>query len=243
MNKLFSFVIPAYNEAKYLPSCIEHIRKQRGGFEFEIIVVDNNSTDNTYEVSKNLGMKVFKEMKSGVGQARKTGTDLAQGEYILHVDADTRLPENYLMQVKKRFDKNKNLVCVGGQYYFYDANLFWRMIRPILFPVLFWFVNFKLKRNVGPMGNNMTFKKNIYNKTSGFDEKLKYGEDFDLSAKLCNFGKVELDMTLKCFVSSRRFNLFKKNFWVYIANFFNLCFKGVTYKNELSGHEEDGLTK
>lgn len=230
---LFSIIIPAHNEEKYLPVCIEYIKKQQGNFAYEIIVVDNNSTDSTFEIAKSLGVKVIEEKRQGVGQARKTGTDLAQGKYIINIDADTRLPEDYLLQVDRRFREDSGLVCVGGQFYFYDANLFWCLIRPFLFNFFYVLSWLALRRSISPAGNNMAFRKNIYDKTIGFDPDFKYGEENDLTTKLREFGKTKLDMSLKCFVSSRRLNLFDKDFWVYSLNLVWIACIGRPFKNEL----------
>ena len=110
-----SVVIPAYNEENYISQCIESLKKQRCNFDFEIIVVDNNSTDNTIKKISNLDVKIFKESKQGVGAARNKGTSEVVGEIIVHLDADSRASENYLQAVKEYFDKDKNLVCLGGQ--------------------------------------------------------------------------------------------------------------------------------
>src|SRR3989339_46826 len=102
MNKkqpLFSIVIPVHNEQDYLIDCIKSIKDQQVDFFYEIIVIDNGSTDNTAEIVKSKGITLINEPIMGVGRARRTGTRLASGRYILHIDADTRLPKYYLKQV------------------------------------------------------------------------------------------------------------------------------------------------
>jgi glycosyltransferase involved in cell wall biosynthesis len=232
-NKIkFSLIIPVFNEEDFLPACVRSVQKQLGNFEIEIIVVDNNSTDHSFEIAKSLGVKVLREVKKGVGQARKTGTENAQGELIMQLDADTQLPENYLIEILKRFEDDKNLVCLGGQMYFYDGRLWQNFLRPF-FHYWFWLfaVIFSAGR-IGPMGNNMVFKKEIYNKTSGFDAELKFGEDMDLAKKLSYFGKVKLDMSLKFFASARRFVL-NRDLWIYILNFYRMLFLGKPLENNL----------
>lgn len=230
---LFSVVIPAYNEENYLSDCIKSIQNQVGNFSYEVIVVDNNSIDNTATIARDLGVKVIEEKKLGVGFARKTGTDLAVGEYIVCLDADSRLPSDYLLKVKSKFDKNKDLVCLGGQFYFYDGIWWQNFLRAILFRPTY-FITFVLSfGKIGPIANNMTFKREIYNKTTGFDPNLKYGEDGNLTIKLSKFGKIRMDMNLKCFVSSRRFNKLDKNFYIYFWNAVWVVFFGRPYKNGL----------
>jgi len=229
----FSFVIPAKNEENYLPACIDSIRKQKGDFSYEIIVVDNNSTDNTFELAQSLGVKVVEEERSGVGQARKTGTEIASGEYIVNLDADTRLPADYLLKVEEKFILNKDLACVGGIFDFYDGKWLQKLVRFLFIGPVYLFVYVVSFGKVGPTGNNMVFKKEIYNQTSGFDARLKYGEDGNLTRKLCEFGRIKVYRDLVCSVSARRFNFFDKRFWPYALNSLSVTMKGRPYKNEL----------
>jgi len=228
----FSVVIPAFNEEKYLGKCLQSVLKQEVDFEYEIIVVDNNSTDKTNEVAKSFGVKVIKEMRPGVGWARHTGTNEAVGEYVLQLDADTILPSDYLRNVLNNFQKHKNLSCLSGQMFFYDAPWWKDILRFIFHRLILWLVILFSFGRMGAMGNNMCFKKSVYDKTTGFNPNLKFGEDMDLSKKLSKFGKVKLDMHLKCFVSVRRFKIDKKLF-KYAINSLIMAFTGVPRENVL----------
>lgn len=229
---LFSIVIPAYNEESFLPQCLDSVKNQAGDFNYEIIVVDNDSSDRTFVIAQNSGVRVVQEKKKGVGQARKLGTELAQGKYILNIDADTRLPENYLKEVYKRFQKDSRLVCIGGQFFYYDAPWWKDVLRFVFHRLLVWFCLITAWGRIGPMGNNMCFKRKVYEKISGFDSDLKFGEDADLCNKLSRLGKVKLDMSLKCFISARRYKL-NKRFFIYTLNFISLCFRRKPLRNVL----------
>jgi len=228
----FSVVIPAFNEEKYLEKCLQSVANQQADFKYEIIVVDNNSTDRTAEIARSFGVKVIKEMRSGVGWARYAGTKEAVGEYVLHIDADTILPSDYLINVLDRFKKNKKLVCLSGQMFFYDAPWWKNVLRFIFHRLILWLVIIFSLGRTGPMGNNMCFKKSTYDRTVGFNPKLKFGEDMDLNKKLSKFGKVKLDMSLRCFVSARRYKIDKKLF-LYTFNTLRMAFVGSAYKNVL----------
>ncbi len=232
-NPLFSLVIPARNEEKMLSHCIAAIKNQSGDFSYEIIVVNNGSTDQTESVAKELGVKVINEKRPGVGQARKIGTEQARGKYVMHVDADTRLPKNYFSEVSKRFQKNPHLKIIGGQMYYYDAPWWINLIRPVFHWSFYFLARILSWGRVGPMGHNMTFTKETYDKTNGFDGTLCYGEDMDICRKISKFGEVKLDMSLKCLVSSRRF-VPHKSLWTYVANFFHMLIFKKPYKNKLS---------
>ncbi len=234
---VFSVVIPAYNEEKLITECIKSIRAQVGNFAYEIIVVNNNSSDRTAEIAANLGARVVSETRRGVGWARRTGTQAASGIFVTNLDADTHLPSNYLQKVYDHFQTDPNLVCVGGQMVYYDAPWWKNFLRIFIHYYLWLFARFSSNGTIGPMGNNMTFKKEIYNQTAGFDGNLKFGEDADLCRKLSKFGKVFLDMKLKCFVSARRYK-FNKHLAIYFINFLRMCVGKSPIKNELPHPDE-----
>jgi len=208
-NILVSIVIPAYNEQVYLNDCLQSVLNQKTDFKYEIIVVDNNSSDNTLNIAKQAGIKVVIEPRQGVGRARRTGTKHTQGKYILHLDADTRLSTDYLTKMIKYFRNDSSLACLGGQLFFYDASWWLNLIR---FPLAYFFLFITRLLSwgkLGPMGNNMMFPKELYNKTKGFCPKLHFGEDAHLCRQLSKFGQIKLNMKLHYFISARRFKINK----------------------------------
>jgi len=96
---LVSFVVPAYNEAVLIRSCLAAITAEvsRTGCRAEIIVVNNGSTDGTRRIALSTpGVKVIDEPQRGLVQARRVGCLAAEGEYIANIDADTVLAEGWL---------------------------------------------------------------------------------------------------------------------------------------------------
>lgn len=234
MKKIHAtFVVPAYNEEEHIKECLKAIQKQKTKLTYEVIVVDNNSKDDTNKIAKSFkNVKTIFEKKQGVGQARRTGTENAKGEIVLHTDADTRVFPDHLEKVYSHFKKNKNLVCLGGQFIFYDAPLYKNILRKILYKPFLLFAQKTSKNTLGPSGNNMAFKNNAYKKTKGFDKNLKFGEDLDICRKLKKHGEIKTDLNLKVQTSSRRFKLNKKLI-TYTINFFSSCIRKKPYKNVL----------
>ena len=116
MKKRFSIIIPAYNADKVVLKAVESIKNQKYT-SYEIIVVDDCSTDKTFEVSNNIeGVQVLKtpyNMKDG--GARNVGIDNAKGEYIIFLDADDYLvDENVLEKLNNIIgDNNQDLIYLG----------------------------------------------------------------------------------------------------------------------------------
>jgi glycosyltransferase involved in cell wall biosynthesis len=202
-NPFVSVVIPALNEEKFLPKALESLRKQDYK-NFEIIVVDNNSTDKTAEIAKSFGAKVVFEKNKGVGFARQTGFLAAQGEIIATTDADTILPKNWLSEIVKRFQEDENLSAFGGLWNLYSGTLFAKFaVKHFIF--LVWKLDKFFSGGWSLPGCNMAVKKADFLKVGGFNVNIKLGEDADLSQKLKSVGKVVLDPNFRVQTSGRRF--------------------------------------
>ena len=124
-----SVVIPVFNTGKYVEKCLDSILKQTLK-NIEIICVNDCSTDNSLEILQNLAkrdnrIKIMdlKENK-GVSNARNTGIDLAQGEYIYLIDSDDWLDEDYLEEMLKKIKETKANVIINANFVneYADAN-------------------------------------------------------------------------------------------------------------------------
>jgi len=102
-NLKVSVIIPVYNGKKTLKQCLDSVLNQK--YEnYEVIVVDNNSTDNTKKIikefeKKNKKIKYLFEGKKGRGSARNTGEKKAKGEIILMTDSDCIVPKNWIKEM------------------------------------------------------------------------------------------------------------------------------------------------
>src|SRR6266404_2121031 len=90
---MISFIIPAYNEEHELSKTLAAIRTAASGTAqpYEIIVVDDASTDATPEIALRAGAKVIAINRRQIASARNAGARVAQGEYLFFIDADTRI--------------------------------------------------------------------------------------------------------------------------------------------------------
>jgi glycosyltransferase involved in cell wall biosynthesis len=210
-----SFVIPAYNEEKYLPGCLESILGQTdhlprsGQGIVEIIVVNNASTDNTKKVALSYpGVRVVDEPRKGLTFARQAGFLASTGSLIANVDSDCRLTPGWLTQVLTAFDREPTLAALSGPLVYYDLTPAQRLFVRVFYMTAFvtYLINKYILR-VGAMvqGGNFILSRAALDAIGGFDTSISfYGEDTDIARRVNAVGKVRFTFRLKIFSSARR---------------------------------------
>ena len=101
MKTLFSVIIPAHNEEKYIARCIESVKRTGKAYSerTEIIVVCNRCTDRTEEIAKANGAKVVRNEDRCIAKVRNAGIAKAQGKIIVTIDADNRMTKGTLREI------------------------------------------------------------------------------------------------------------------------------------------------
>jgi len=113
-----TIVIPAYNEEKTIVRTLNSICKNITSYSVEIIVVNNNSKDNTSTLVESCGIRCILELKQGIKFARNCGLTHAKGRFIINADADTIYPRNWIHTLIEPLDKNKRAAVTYGRYAF-----------------------------------------------------------------------------------------------------------------------------
>ena len=111
-----SIIIPAFNEERLIERCLQSIATSlvanlTSGFTSEIIVVDNNSTDNTATLARQTGALVVFEPINQIGRARNTGAALATGDWLLFLDADSVLNPGLLADILRAIESGTSVGC------------------------------------------------------------------------------------------------------------------------------------
>ncbi len=121
MKKLtLSIVIPVYNEQDYIVSCLQSIARQTE-LPDEVIVVDNNCSDNTVDLARKFAfVTVVQAKRQGIVHARNRGFNAARGDIIGRIDADTVLEPDWVETVKAYFTARPAAGAITGNCYFYD---------------------------------------------------------------------------------------------------------------------------
>ncbi len=203
-----SLIIPAYNEELYLAACLTHacaeLAAQARRGPFEIIVIDNASTDRTAEIAEAFeGVRVVHEPNKGLTCARQRSLEVASGEILAYIDADTHMPTGWVGRVLDAYQTIDDLVCISGPYRYYDLpgikSLFVQLYWHILAKPTYWFTRYMA------VGGNFAARKAALLDIGGFDTSLSfYGEDTNIARRLYNRGRVFFDMKLVMNTSARR---------------------------------------
>lgn len=176
-----SIVIPAFNEEKLIGKCVEAVKNQTfPKEEYEILVIDNNSTDKTAEIAEKLGATVVPYNKrQGFSFAKQFGTLAAKGEIIAITDADS-IPDANWLETIDRLIQNKNLMCIGGTVLSAEGAL-------VNFPFILYDFFARINQLFGISliwGPNMAVRKNAFIQVGGFNTKLKTSDDWEFILRI-----------------------------------------------------------
>lgn len=115
---MISIIIPVYNSGKYLRKCLDSIKNQTKK-EFEVIIIDDGSTDNSYNIINEYlndeRFKVIKQENHGIGYSRNVGIEKSTGKYLVFIDSDDYVELNFLELMFKKAEKD-NLDIVVCDY-------------------------------------------------------------------------------------------------------------------------------
>lgn len=210
---MISFVIPAKNEEHYIADCLRSIMAQSDCEPFEIIVVDNNSTDRTLSVVKQVcpSAIIATETRAGASAARHRGFLEAKGEWLVFLDADVRLPDPlWLRRVLNKIAVTPRLVALSTHYHYFDLlwhqkclQIFGQFV--FLYPWLF-IVNTLLRRNATLVGGIMVIKKTALIQIGGFNpERDFFVDEVIIASRLCRLGRIIVSPRFWVRTSGRRF--------------------------------------
>jgi glycosyltransferase involved in cell wall biosynthesis len=177
----FSVLIPARNEEKFLPHCLESIKAAAVPYpdQVEVIVALNRCTDRTEEIALNYGAKLVREDGRNMAKIRNAAATAATGEIIVTIDADSRMTGNMLMEIDRLLQTGK---FIGGGVLIrperWSLGIFVTVM--LLAVLLFW------KRVSG--GLFWCLRKD-FEAIGGFNENLVSLEDLDFARRLKTYGK------------------------------------------------------
>lgn len=187
---MFSIVIPLYNKAQYIQKAIQCILNQT--FQtFEIIIVDDGSTDDSTQVVKTFNdrrISLVHQRNSGVSTARNRGVELAKYDYIAFLDADDWWDTTFFEEMCQLINFCPEAALYGSNYFIVKNSKNYPTQIGLNNNFSIGYIDyFKTYSNTFWVPINCSFvvvRKSTFEQIGGFNPKLKFGEDFDLWVRL-----------------------------------------------------------
>ena len=177
---IVSVVIPVYNRKAFIRKCLESVLNQEFVGDYEVIVVDDGSTDGTVDILKEYSSRIklhLNTVNQGVSSARNQGVRLSRGEFVAMTDSDCVATPNWLSELVKPFEQSKDIVIAGGRVEDIVENNYWQLVNK-------GFNTFIAKSSCYSdrvVGCNMAIRRE-YVLSHPYDERLKFaaGDDTGL---------------------------------------------------------------
>jgi len=186
-NTEISIVIPCLNEAGVVNDLLDQLIAQKLDV-YEIIAVDNSSNDATLEILKQYeseGVVVVGGVPRGVSRARNAGAKKARGKWLLFLDADNQIPENFMLEILK-VAKGNDVDIAAVAYKAKTKNLGFKFLT--------WcgqkYQRLSSKYGKVPIvpGAFTLVKRSLHDSVGGYDESMTHSEDFDYSRRIHKIG-------------------------------------------------------
>ena len=181
---LFSVIIPCYNASRRLSRTLDSILCQNFN-NYEIILINDGSTDNTLDIIKEYAAKYnciryIDQPNKGVSVARNVGISIAKGSYLSFIDSDDVITSNYFDIIANEVENNYDIVFFGFRHYKNESKFRDVYIQSHPDNILYNFVTYRAKCNLWNAVYNTDF---IRKQGICFDEKTYYNEDKEFLIK------------------------------------------------------------
>jgi glycosyltransferase involved in cell wall biosynthesis len=189
-----TIAIIAYNEEQNLFATLKSISEQKTNFSVEVILVDNNSSDNTSLVAGFCGVSSFLEKNQGTGYARQRALKEASGAVYVSVDADTIYPEQWLeLLVQPLFQNEKvsttySLHALLNESKTFSAGLYLYQLAKLGFV----YIRGAKRGQLNCGGASSAFRRRQALSIGGYNTELARGEDGYIALQLSEFGKIKM---------------------------------------------------
>ena len=187
---MISVVVPAKDSAQTLPKCLQALQHQEGmrsGQDYEVIVVDDGSTDDTAEIARQHGVRIIRQVNLGPAAARNAGAKIAHGEILAFTDADCAPSSTWLIDISRPLGVTQ-VVGVKGVYCTHQTELIARFVQ---LEYAYKYVRMRNQSTIDFIDtNNAAYRKDLFIQNGGFDELFRVPsvEDQEFSFRLARKG-------------------------------------------------------
>ena len=234
---MISIIIPTLNEAKDIEKTFQSLR-ELNICDYEIIVSDGRSTDNTIELANKYGAKVVVysgTKRQTISNARNLGASIAIGDVFVFLDADVTIPDinGFFKKTLDLFQKEVSLVALTVRLKILPEL---ETFADKFFLTFFAYINF-LGNNVFGIGAGsgefQMIRAATFKKIKGYNENIAVAEDVDIFQRLAKQGKTRIEMSLCIMQTGRRVHKvgWPKLLWQWSINGFSVMFLKRSYNS------------
>ena len=233
---MISVIIPCYNSERYLLDCLKSVLNQNFK-DFEIICIDDGSTDSTHKILKLFQknhpdlIKVFQLNRGGASKARNFGLEHAKGEFIQFLDSDdVILPEKFSKQIKGFNEEIDMVVSDWGRF---DVTLKNKLMENTFVDIN----KNKLETAICKIiiTSNPIYRKHFILKIGGYNESLDCAQDWEFHLRAI-FNNVKINYVEGFFLKSREVQGSISSNWIKVSD--RTCFVVKNYKEKIINHPE-----
>jgi glycosyltransferase involved in cell wall biosynthesis len=211
---MISFIVPAYNEEAELPGTLGAIRSAATGYESEIVLVNDGSTDSTMVIGEQFRARVISIERRQIAAARNAGAKAAHGDIFIFVDADTRIGRTHVQGAIAALESG---FAGGGSRLAFDGKIPpWGKVMFNVFSILYFGLN------LGAGAFLFTTRANFF-AVGGFDEIYFAGEEVFFTVALKRLGKFTL-LREPAITSGRKLRMY--SVWKVLGGLLSVLFGG-----------------
>lgn len=211
---MISFIVPAYNEEAELPETLRAIRTAAAGYEYEIVLVNDGSTDATAAIGEQFGARVISIERRQIAAARNAGARAGRGDIFIFVDADTQIGPEHVLGAINSLEKG---FAGGGSRLAFDGEIPpWGKVMFHVFSGLYFGLN------LGAGAFLFTTRENFF-AAGGFDEIYFAGEEVFFTVALKRLGRFKL-LPEPAITSGRKLRMYSG--WKVFGSLFSVLFGG-----------------
>jgi peptidoglycan/xylan/chitin deacetylase (PgdA/CDA1 family) len=200
---MISVVIPALNEERFIAECLDSLKNQDYRGEYEIIVADNGSSDNTANIARSYGVKVILCLeKKSVSYVRQVGADAARGDIIAQADSDTVYPSDWLTKIADHFSSHPDSAALAGRFLYKDPPS-WAGFEYFLRDTTNRLSALLVGRPLLVSGATFAFRRKAFIDVGGYGDVSFSADQLGISGRLSEAGKIYYDRDFYVLTSSR----------------------------------------
>lgn len=236
---LISIGLIAYNEQDYILGTLASLAETKCDYPFELIIVNNNSTDDTQKFIDRVGVRSVNETSQGYPFARQAGLQNSKGQFFISGDTDTFYTPKWVNELAKPLIKDSSVSCTYSLHAFYtDVKKYPLSLQFYQYAKLIGIYSKDFSRpqlNCG--GASMAFRKEDALKFGGYNTKIVRGSDGYMALQLADFGKIKMVSAQKAviYTNMRRTQndgSLTKAFWIRFKYNIKFIFSNFTKQKE-----------